>query len=43
MLDDEYDDSGGVQREKELSVKMRESFKTLSVSGVDISDHSGSR
>ena len=43
MLDDEYDDSGGEEREKELSVEMKEWFKALSVSGVDIPDHSGSR
>jgi hypothetical protein len=43
VLDDEYDDSGGEEREKELSVTMRESFMALSVSGVDIPDQSGSR
>ena len=43
MLDDEYDDSEGEEREKELSVKMRESFMTLSVPEVDIPDNPGSR
>ena len=41
MLDDEYDDSGGDEREKELSVKIRESLMKLP--GVDIPGHSGSR
>ena len=41
MLDVEYDDSGREESERELSVKLKESLKTLS--GFDIPDHSGSR